>query len=157
MDSGGGSVNYKWGDGWLLEGTFEIAVDAQGLQALEPCFMKKDSPPLHSTVSSHSLEQEPWAVGLSLKVLPVPSVHSEAGTRPHSVPCEGNGPCLQQLLVWLGVTMNFAGTPINKGQLCVWVDSQETAALAVCSFPPVPPASSLREASRDSRPRPRED
>lgn len=88
-------------------------------------------------------------MGLSLKVVPVPCVHLEAGTQPHSVPCEGKGPCLQQLLVGLGVT-EFCRNSNHKRQLCVWVDSQETAALAVCSFPPVRPASSLREASRGS-------
>lgn len=36
-------------------------------RALEPWFIEEDSPSLFSTVSSHSLEQEPWGSGAFLK------------------------------------------------------------------------------------------
>lgn len=53
--------------GSLEERIFEITADAWSQRALEPWFTEKDSPFLLSTVSSHSLEQDPWGSGSFLK------------------------------------------------------------------------------------------
>lgn len=71
------------------DGMFEIAADAQGPRALGAWFMQKDSPSLHSTVSSHSLEQGPLGSGLSLQVVSVPCIRSEAA--PGLTPCPARG------------------------------------------------------------------
>lgn len=67
----------KGGHGWLLGGSdTEITADAWSQRALEPWFIEEDAPSLLSTVSSHSLEREPWGSGAFLKVVSVPRVRT---------------------------------------------------------------------------------